>query len=448
MTFSLSVSPYALGSRGGSGAAGRAAPPGVSPGGLPGGGAAGGAGDPPRVLVGPRCGSRSPPAGKAKVGPGAVRPARACTGSSCSSAGRRPGPLSRDPRREKGSPRTRTGSPSGTPPQPRARVPRCCDPSARPTGTPTHTVPAPGPAYRSGEAAAAARSPGPRRLPAAGSEVASSPRPRRQRWSLGRDHPAPPRPAPLLLASPRPPGWGSGGRAGGAVRCWVRGWGAGRVVCHVPGGRSTAYAAAAPLLCLRHRPTRRPSGRSGRRRSCGPSGGVFGKRWAASAGYPAGQLPVFIQTICALTWGPYSTHGSPFTPLLETVKHLLMSISISLECSTVAPNQDRYPAWRGPWDSSSPCAEDPPEPATETWEQGCQAQAEHRAPGPEPEGELLPGCQVPRRSRGDQVDSLPLSHLGSPVHVWRSPLSPRAAGKDTETTAKTQERRSVFPWDF
>ena len=44
-----------------------------------------------------------------------------------------------------------------------------------------------------------------------------------------------------------------------------------------------------------------------------------------------------------------------------------------------------------------------------------------------------------------QVDSLPLGHLGSPVHVWRSPVSPRAAGKDTETTAKTQERRSVFP---
>ena len=30
-----------------------------------------------------------------------------------------------------------------------------------------------------------------------------------------------------------------------------------------------------------------------------------------------------------------------------------------------------------------------------------------------------------------QVDSLPLNHLGSPVHVWRSPLSPRAAGKDS-----------------
>ena len=28
-----------------------------------------------------------------------------------------------------------------------------------------------------------------------------------------------------------------------------------------------------------------------------------------------------------------------------------------------------------------------------------------------------------------QVDSLPLNHLGSPVHVWRSPLSPRAAGQ-------------------
>ena len=43
-----------------------------------------------------------------------------------------------------------------------------------------------------------------------------------------------------------------------------------------------------------------------------------------------GQLPVFLcspRPICALTWGPYSsTHGSPFTPLLETVqsehKHL------------------------------------------------------------------------------------------------------------------------------
>ncbi|CAI9179479.1 unnamed protein product [Rangifer tarandus platyrhynchus] len=176
----------------------------------------------------------SRPVSSPQVGPGAVRPARACTGSSCSSAGRRPGPLSRDPRREKGSPRTRTGSPSGTPPQPRARVPRCCDPSARPTGTPTHTVPAPGPAYRSGEAAAAARSPGPRRLPAAGSEVASSPRPRRQRWSLvpaasaqdtrarllckeenategfkvkkerARGGTTPPRPAPPLFFLPRP----------------------------------------------------------------------------------------------------------------------------------------------------------------------------------------------------------------------------------------------------
>lgn len=174
---------------------------------------------------------------------------------------------------------------------------------------------------RSVEAAAAARSPGPRRLPAAGSEVASSPRPRRQRWSLvptasARDararllckeenategfkvkkgragggagppppRPAPPRPGPPLFFLPRPaPGWGSGGRAGGAVRRWAGGWGAGRVVCHVPGGRSTA-SAAVPLLCLRHRPSRRPSGHFGRRRSCGPSGGVFGKRWAASAG--------------------------------------------------------------------------------------------------------------------------------------------------------------------
>ncbi|XP_043340589.1 translation initiation factor IF-2-like [Cervus canadensis] len=46
MTFSLSVSLYAPGSRGGSGAAGRAAPPGVSPGRLPGGGAAGELGTP------------------------------------------------------------------------------------------------------------------------------------------------------------------------------------------------------------------------------------------------------------------------------------------------------------------------------------------------------------------------------------------------------------------
>ena len=80
----------------------------------------------------------------------------------------------------------------------------------------------------------------------------------------------------------------------------------------------------------------------------------------------------------------------------------------------VAQNPDRYPVWRGPWDSSSPCAEDPPEPATETWEQVCQAQAEHRAPGSEPEGELLPGRQVPGRSKGDQVGKPGvLGHQGS-----------------------------------
>ena len=77
----------------------------------------------------------------------------------------------------------------------------------------------------------------------------------------------------------------------------------------------------------------------------------------------------------------------------------------------VAQNPDRYPVWRGPWDSSSPRAEDPPEPATETWERGCQAQAEHRAPGSEPEGELLPGRQVPGGSKGDQV-----SKPGVPGH--------------------------------
>ena len=77
----------------------------------------------------------------------------------------------------------------------------------------------------------------------------------------------------------------------------------------------------------------------------------------------------------------------------------------------VVQNQDRYPVWRGPWDSSSLCAEDPPEPATETWQQGRQAQAEHRAQGSEPEGELLPGRQVPGRSEGDQV-----SKPGVPGH--------------------------------
>ncbi|XP_043780486.1 uncharacterized protein LOC122708281 isoform X3 [Cervus elaphus] len=185
------------------------------------------------------------------------------------------------------------------------------------------------------------------------------------------------------------------------------------MVCHVPGGRSTASAAAAPLLCLRHRPTRRPSGRSGRLRSCVPPEASLGNSGQPPLGIPLASFLCSSRPICALTWGPYSTHGSPFTPLLETVKHLLMSTSISLECSTVAPNQDRYPAWRGPWDSSSPCSEDPPEPATETWEQGCQAQAEHRAPGSEPEGERLPGRQVPRRSRGDQPVGLPEAPEGT-----------------------------------
>lgn len=130
----------------------------------------------------------SRPVSSPQVGPGAVRPARACTGSTRSSAGRRPRPLSWDSCLEKGSPCTGTGSPGETPPQPRAQVPTRSPGAAilaraRP-GPPTHPFPVPGPAYRSGEAAAAARSPGPRRLPAAGSEVASSPRPRRQRWSL------------------------------------------------------------------------------------------------------------------------------------------------------------------------------------------------------------------------------------------------------------------------
>lgn len=187
----------------------------------------------------------SRPVSSPQVGPGAVRPARACTGSTRSSAGRRPRPLSWDSCLEKGSPCTGTGSPGETPPQPRAQVPTRSPGAAilarARLGPPTHPFPVPGPAYRSGEAAAAARSPGPRRLPAAGSEVASSPRPRRQRWSLvpaasaldagarlrckeenategfkvkkerarggaspPPSRPSPPLPSPLLLASPRP----------------------------------------------------------------------------------------------------------------------------------------------------------------------------------------------------------------------------------------------------
>lgn len=88
----------------------------------------------------------SPP----QVVPWAARPTRACSCSSSSDAGRRPGRPSWDPRREKGSPRAPTGSPAGTPPgtppgpqcpAPRSgshSIPKCRDPHAHPARTPTH----------------------------------------------------------------------------------------------------------------------------------------------------------------------------------------------------------------------------------------------------------------------------------------------------------------------
>ena len=54
-------------------------------------------------------------------------------------------------------------------------------------------------------------------------------------------------------------------------------------------------------------------------------------------------------------------------------------------------------------------------PATQTWEQGCQVQAELRAPVSDTEGELLPGLQAHGGSRGGEV-----SKPGGPGH--QSPL--------------------------
>lgn len=145
----------------------------------------------------------SRPVSSPQVGPVAARPARACGGSG---AGRRPDPLSWDPRRKKGSPRTPTGTrgerrapraplpgpqpgPHPVPTaRPRARVPTR-SPSAiparsRPGPLSTHPIPVPGPAYRSGEDTAAARSPGPRRLLPPGEKPPPPRGPGASAWSL------------------------------------------------------------------------------------------------------------------------------------------------------------------------------------------------------------------------------------------------------------------------
>ena len=151
---------------------------------------------PPRLN--PGCDGRrgrrdSRPVSSPQVGPGAARPARACGDSGGSGAGRRPGPLSWDPRREKGSPLTPTGSPAGTLPGPHCPAPRPgahsvpqCDPRAHPARPPIHP---PSPRawpclpFRGGRR----RRPlsGAEEAPAAGREAASSPRPRRQRLEPG-----------------------------------------------------------------------------------------------------------------------------------------------------------------------------------------------------------------------------------------------------------------------
>lgn len=201
-------------------------------------------------------------------------------------------------------------------------VPRCVTLLRARLGTPNPPIP-PCPALPTapGRLPPAACSPGPRRLPAAGSEVASSPRPRRQRWSLvlaasaldagarlrckeenategfkvkkeragagpARPRPAPPlpSPSPLLLLRPAP-GWGSGCRAGGAVR------GLGRA-----GGWCVTCPAVVPPPLRRRPPLPRsiapPGGHRGapgrRRGAVVPSGGVFGTpgslRWVRGLG--------------------------------------------------------------------------------------------------------------------------------------------------------------------
>lgn len=93
----------------------------------------------------------------------------------------------------------------------------------------------------------------------------------------------------------------------------------------------------------------------------------------------AGQLPVFTQTYLRSDLGAILLpRGSPF--LLSWGRsslswHSLWSVPWWLRIKTGI-------LAGGPWGSSSPCAEDPPEPATETaWQQGRQGQAEHRAQG-------------------------------------------------------------------
>lgn len=128
-------------------------------------------------------------------------PAPAAAASAAALGGARP-PLP-DPRRKKGSPepprgrcvprahlRPQVGTPTRSPVPDLASthsVPKCHDPSAHPARPRSHPVPATGPAYRSGEAAAAARSPGPR----------GSGRPgRARRRERSRLLPAAPAPAP------------------------------------------------------------------------------------------------------------------------------------------------------------------------------------------------------------------------------------------------------------